>query len=145
MDIKKQVCSLVIAKRLKEFGIIQESHYWWDEQGDMLYGYGCDDDTAKEMGCFAAFTGTELGVALPDTFIFPNTDGKVKACRREYAHGNSEKQIGYMQQGVMGGDIYMICSLFAPNEVVGRSEMLVYLLQHKLITAAECNERLKAA
>jgi hypothetical protein len=74
MKLENQVCSLELAKRLKELGVKQESlFYWcqmekptrtaWDIRGEKFiddYKY-----TSRELKYISAFTVAELGEMLP--------------------------------------------------------------------------------
>lgn len=165
MNIKKQVCSLPLAKRLKELGVEQKSTWYWNtiylgEPQISLYNKHTEGDDFFKCGVnamdfpdisdfrepyYSAFSGTELGILLPDFFIFPNTDSNVKVCRVEEPMDNNIKNISYMQQGVDNKKIHLVCSVSNLSEVEARAIMLVYLLEHKLVTAAECSERLAQA
>ncbi len=165
MNIEKQVCSLPLAKKLKELGVEQKSTWYWntiylgepqlslynkDTEGDGFLKCGVNAMDFPDISDFrepyySAFSGTELGVLLPDYFIFPNTDSKVKVCRVEDAMYDNGKHICYMQQGVGNKSIHMVCYVINAYEAEARAIMLVYLLEHKLVTAAECNERLAKA
>jgi hypothetical protein len=165
MNIEKHVCSLPLAKRLKELGVEQKSTWYWntiymgepqlslynkDTEGDGFFKCGVNAMDFPDISDFrkpyySAFSGTELGILLPDYFIFPNTENKVKVSRVEEPMDNNIKNISYMQQGVGDKKIHMVCSVSNYSDVEARAIMLVYLLEHKLVTAAECNERLAKA
>jgi len=67
MQIELQVCSLDLAKRLKELGVRQESLFWWDTRTDGLVMRGdlqeTEDVIHSDFAC--AFTVAELGEMLP--------------------------------------------------------------------------------
>jgi hypothetical protein len=62
MNIKDQVCNSKLAIRLKELGVKQDSLYWWDINEESLYR--SVDRSAKDLGCYSAFTVAELGELL---------------------------------------------------------------------------------
>ena len=90
MKLENQVCSLDLAKRLKELGVNQESLWWWVEdiasnihlcyinKADMFHSI----KIAKEplpVNSYSAFTVAELGEMLPDweedmIYIFRDCD-----------------------------------------------------------------------
>jgi hypothetical protein len=77
MKIEDQVCELDLAKRLKELGVQQDSHFCWYAFENPLYGIICEDDvTVWEFGeykvadkggadwIYSAFTVGEMGEIL---------------------------------------------------------------------------------
>ena len=66
MKLEEQVCSLDIAKRLKELGVKQESYLWWDINGELThFGDGENSDYAVER----AYSVAELGEMLPEQYF----------------------------------------------------------------------------
>lgn len=77
MELEKQVCSLELAKRLKELNCRQESAFYWVPTYEMFFGrrpkelkpkaYIVVDGNASTFydHKFAAFTCSELGEMLP--------------------------------------------------------------------------------
>lgn len=70
MDLKKQICSLELAKKLKELGVPQVSLWRWIDYGDesriagqMEFGFA----TGSEV--YSAFTVAEFGEMLPNNFV----------------------------------------------------------------------------
>jgi hypothetical protein len=61
MTLEQQVCSLELAKRLKELGVTQESYLYWTEKEYPSDGYGvipwefywcgCDSEEGSHGGC----------------------------------------------------------------------------------------------
>ena len=84
MKLEDQVCSLELAKRLKELGVKQESIWIWAEYPKSIYPKGYkiilnreDSDifrTSKTW--YSSFTAAELGVMLPDGFRSGNCSGQ---------------------------------------------------------------------
>jgi len=60
MELKKQVCSLELSKRLRELGFIQKSLFNWNEEmGTIHFNEAMNK---KDVGCYcSAYTLTELG------------------------------------------------------------------------------------
>lgn len=80
MNLQDQVCSLELAKELKEIGVKQESLFWWTAYENPLAGILKEEDVpedrwnimysrqTKKSGfdwLYSAFTVTELGMMLP--------------------------------------------------------------------------------
>lgn len=63
MPIEKQVCSLELAKRLKELGVKQGSYFYWNAQ-HIWVAAGKDIEYDKD-NAISAFTAAELGEILP--------------------------------------------------------------------------------
>lgn len=79
MDLKQQVCSLELAKRLKELGVEQKSVYCWctndvDTGAVLKYGDYWDGYAGHKVLC-SAFTVAELGELLPDRCIVWQANG----------------------------------------------------------------------
>ena len=60
MKIEDQVCSLELAKQLKELGVKQDSLFYINANGNLFY----KDNPTKIEG-YSAFTATELCEGLP--------------------------------------------------------------------------------
>jgi hypothetical protein len=140
MKLEEQVCSLELAKTLKELGVKQESAFWWVE-GDLVYRGewgGPSDDASKRMeqkeldeymhALFSAFTVAELGELLPMT-VYGEFDALVveKAIRHWFVYystdrsGNPSKWRGRLIQT-------------ADTEVDACAKMLIYLIENILLT-----------
>lgn len=67
MKLKDQVCSLELAKRLKELGVKKESYFIWAKENliPRLSILSLDKHELFEPYIFSAFTGAELGEMLP--------------------------------------------------------------------------------
>lgn len=155
MVLSKQVCSLEQAKKLKELGIEQNSLYYFygaiingisstpivnlynweygtivknDIPNDAILGNSKNEN-------YSAFTVAELGVMLPRTITF----NKTQACRLmfetfncfgvAYIRNSSRQSIKRFENSI---------------EAIPRADMLIYLLENKLITASDCNQRLNS-
>ena len=83
MKLEDQVCSLDLAKRLKELGVKQESAFYWFPFGggvhkwqltkkildmDALRGWRSYEKNNKDFSFYAAFTVAELGEMLPSVY-----------------------------------------------------------------------------
>jgi len=129
MNIKDQVCSFELAKKLKELGVKQESYFYWYTDGlnrrieiktDYIrgvYGYGGSTDAV-----YSAFTVAELGEMLPDrTYKDDSTYwlwcGKMLAWEVSYRTSENEF-LAYVEE---------------ETEAPARAKMLVYLIMNMLI------------
>lgn len=69
MELKDQVCSLELAKKLKELGVKQESLFYWVNQvamkGAETIWFPDDPKELKPYKHYSAFTVAELGELLP--------------------------------------------------------------------------------
>lgn len=129
MNLEQQVCSLELAKKLKELGVKQESLFWhvWDGERDYFLYHNeqvqvyegkrnhilLHDGTIKSPGGqvldkFSAFTVAELGEMLS-----PHLRKSIWLLEIR----DSMNQATYME-----------------NEADARANMLIYLLENKLIT-----------
>lgn len=169
MKIENQVCSLAQAKKLQELGVnyIAQAQYMYVDYATksghefalsrpLLFGdtswlivvssvseeiqRQLDDETLNACGpVYPALTIAELEMAL----VIDNGKHFVQIFYNEHAgtwDGNlltieetedslvSMPVTDAMQEGETGADV--------------RAEMLIYLLEHNIITAAECNESL---
>lgn len=123
MNIEQQVCSLELAKRLKELGVKQESLFYWFRNIGLRF-YPAQKETIKHFNLkysTSAYTVAELGEMLPvkineyDLFI------------KKFCYDNKvEWSIGY------NGN-HILCSCNTDTEANARAKMLIYLLENKLI------------
>jgi hypothetical protein len=141
MNIEDQVCSFVLSNRLKELGVKQDSYFYWHYPiyGKETLEWEITDHTKistfrKDMH-FSAFTVAELGEMLP---AYGNIDGNI-------SNINFSKYI--IPVGKKIGEINYSCDYwidkghyrglgkgcYDTNEANARSEMLIYLLENKLM------------
>lgn len=104
MEIEKQVCSLELAKRLKELGVKQESYFTWcinSGKAELLHNHSVAlavrDKLHDFEGNYSAFTVAELGILLPEIiysykreyfYEVPVDDGDV--CYSIFGNGREE-------------------------------------------------------
>ncbi len=131
MKIENQVCTLEQAKRLKELGISQAGYFFINPKGETVEQWMID--VAPPVVC-SAYTVGELGIMLPE---FNNT------VRIFSDYHNAFSFCGYNEKGRI---IPLEClEKYASTEAQKRAEMLIYLLETKVITAEEVNQRLLQA
>lgn len=114
MNLKTQVCSLELAKRLKELGVKQESLWYWQRRALGTWHLGLCGYERRETD-ISAFTVAELGEMLPNrTCTSRCPKNNLYYCRLEI-----EKGRWFGRQDV--------------TEANARAKMLIYLLENKLI------------
>ena len=144
MELKQQVTSLELSKKLKELGVKQESLYKWnvpelsDEEKEKGHGYldselvpklyteeqwevYAEDYIPPNSKIYSAFTVAELGEMLPLQLRSPNPPIHLAEvyCRLKAPKGYKVS---------WGGQEF-----FADTEANVRAKMLIYLLENKLI------------
>jgi hypothetical protein len=114
MKLDEQVCSLELAKKLKELGVKQDSLFWWvNGHGRFeLYDHPTDDES------ISGFTVAELGAMLPKAFI-----------------SWTDKVVG--NECWLCDDRYVSMTTnytMASTEADARAKMLIYLFENKQLT-----------
>mgnify|MGYP003477675710 CR=1 FL=1 len=137
MELKNQVCSLELAKRLKELKAKQDSLFYWKFSNGMLEKvsnialdtelvYGQQPQKLKTLGTWetcSAFTVAELGEMLPK---------EIKA-DKEYFIKQSFTILGLSIIKYTDTDGYDFISWSSITEADARAKTLIYLLENKLI------------
>lgn len=155
MDIKNQVCTLAQAKRLKELGVCQESifsyfkapHHAGICNTDMstrhvwiLSGNPYDQE---DIELTAAFTVAELGVMLPDRFLYNGEQCFVDSTK----YCNWKPWIAGVHT-VWAHNKPVVAKKYIPaeTEAEARAALLIHLLESSiLLPVDEINQRLKSA
>lgn len=107
MEIEKQVCSLELAKKLKELGVKQESLFFWKPDG----GWHLSQKLGQHV--ISAFTVAELGEILPNYFV----SGRI--------NDNYQVEVPFEVPRKYRE---------AKTEADARAKCLIYLIENKLIT-----------
>lgn len=149
MELEQQVCSLELAKKLKELEVKQEGYWFWVDTGlnePILQCAGCMENAVDYYrdGDFVAtaFTVAELGEMLhgakSDLMISTvdlDVDGVdhlwsvAKIAKVEHIQARSAKH----QAGIY--ELHHLDHVEAEvTEANARAKMLIYLIEHKLIT-----------
>ena len=129
MKLEDQVVSLEFAKKIEKLGVKQESSFYWvyDSQNggilSLLYSDACGLCGMKYPSDehYSAFTVAELGEMLTgykfslETYFHKNSN--ITVYRNEYV--SRERIIGH--------------GIDEKNEANARAQMLIYLLENKLI------------
>ena len=126
MRLEDQVCSLELAKRLKELGVRQESYFFYEWYSDRAWTLGISD-WERDGGHteISAFGVAELGEMIPKelngyfiTYI-PSIDlGKSRGWVCFYRNTFCEMKME---------------NIFATKEADARAKMLIYLIENGLI------------
>lgn len=122
MKLENQVCSLDLAKRLRELGVKQESYFYWMEYGNPHLLPGKDSSIFYEKTWrkrVSAFTVAELGEMLPIEYI-----------SQRRPHGSIDSGEYAWGCGRYGTDFAEVVE----TEVDARAKMLIYLIENKVIT-----------
>lgn len=133
MKLEKQVVSLELAKRLKELGVEQESLFYWKGQYAIvrnplhkITGYKLENYTNGDAEDYSAFTCFELGELLPDKVLI-NHYYCILYINKNYTNTSNWCVYYSSFDGGKG------CSFQAKTEAGARAQMLIYLLENKLI------------
>lgn len=146
MDIQKQVCSLELAKKLKELGVKQESLFYWSKgigEGSILLGepdnFNLEPkpmvDTADLKVRYSAFTVAELGEMLPDEVRFEYRDENEYGKRWKLNTFKAREEIWRVEYEWKNNFQFDVRrAVEAETEADARAKMLIYLLENKLLT-----------
>ena len=120
MKIENQVCSLELAKKLKELKVKQKSLYWYvmAEDGERIES---EPHYARLEEDISAFTVAELGEMLPIT---------VKTTK--YNLGYKWQSHYELIKNDLSGEMEYIKHFAAETEANARAKMLIYLLEDEL-------------
>lgn len=148
MKIENQVCTLEQAKKLKELGVDCISLFQWrdfsrlrDNMVAPLVSYDrAVPSHASVMQVFNAFTVAELGVMLPYSVKNP-TDAESYYFVECEIYNENPKNIGcnsYLTN--FTGNIHSV--KHKNTEAEARAAMLIYLLEQRLVSSQQVNEKL---
>ena len=139
MRLELQVCSLELAKKLKELGVLQYSlFYWWGK----MEGSGSPSSPYKEVDGFLLLGNTEINQITRGSVGVYGIEDKSHCFDKKYsAFTSSELGEIFNDNNIRSGqynDDKWVCynedhTEHADTEVNARAKMLVYLLKNKLI------------
>ena len=144
MKLVQQIVSLPLAKRLKELGVKQESCFAWYEEryeGDVQIELAGQNHTgpfrfrdfagltsgAEHRTFYAAFTVAELGDLLPAGYPSGHT-ALEEPDKKWICHWYRNPRASTAE------DEEKPSSTYAHTEADARAKMLIWLIEHKLIT-----------
>ena len=134
MKLENQVCSLELAKKLKELGVSQESLWMWVKWefweksriilSDLEKSFNTACLSGKREDSYAAFTVAELGELLPYDFSTHKCIGHPPAweCSNDELEWHSNPKKGIYRE-----------AMHSKTEADTRAKMLIYLIENKLI------------
>jgi len=135
MKLENQVCSLELAKKLKELGVKQESLFYWCEYKDQFvipiktkpYVIFGNRKWKKEL-LISAFTVAELGEMLPHRI--PNHQ---KVNPYSFIDVDFYKNPSGFYQGWINNSRVTSCVIMSDTEANARAKMLIYLIENNLL------------
>lgn len=136
MKLESQVASLGLSKKLRDLGVVQESAFYWDAEGKLR----SIDRGLKWHSVGAAFTVAELGKMLPGTIEVGLVSGQARRCLVIGKTLGDQWRIDYRNEK-LGPPIVAT----ADTESDARAKMLIYLIENKMVTVDEVNERMRRA
>lgn len=126
MNIEDQVCSLVVAKMLKEIGVAQEScfFYEWysDEAHHVVDHYWLRDNKQEGAEYVSAFTCSELGKMLPYQIEADCGSGQP-------SYFYSSRQLDLWEVGYRRNDLRLFIGHLAAKEADARARLLIHLIK----------------
>jgi hypothetical protein len=133
MKLDDQVCSIELAKRLKELGVPQESIFYWEYYNEQCYAvkyfpYCIVPDDNNKFKLYSAFTVAELGEMLP---------GSIKVEERSFFITMDCDKCPYYDDMPLTQEIYSGMDNDGDTEADARAKMLIYLLENGLVKNAD--------
>lgn len=130
MKLEQQVCSLGLAKRLKELGVRQESVFYWNEyqvsKDPKKWKYHLQPDF-REKRSTSAFTVAELGeMVIKDSNVEWNL----------YCSPKTGKWIIY-SAGTPGYHAPDLPQFVSDTEADARAKMLIHLIEKGILNPKE--------
>ena len=143
MKLENQVCSLELAKQLKELGVKQKGlfswFHWWEGSSDELAGKDlvmmAEHNHDSVMFVCSAFTVAELGEILPEEVKTEELDFHFRTKKRKDNHW-IVKYVGRKGSGTSFryNSLKKNCEgEKGKTEADARAKMLIYLLENNLI------------
>jgi len=147
MKLEKQVCSLRLAKRLKQLGCRQESlFYWkscnWENEGEpkttftggwKILGKGFPPFFSEDSD-ISAFTCTELGEMLPELLIDKYEQGQWLNIRHHRGWYKDKKWAKRDEWEIYYSNIFSTNYQGEKQSLVeAMAKMLIYLIENNLI------------
>lgn len=129
MELENQVCSLELAKQLKELGVKQESYAWWSEILSTENGWYWRVLTGGGQGkdyC-SAFTVAELGEILPSETLLTG---------RRNGHWRIMSWGAFSEVEDRRFDDIKPSAFESNTEADARAKMLIYFIKNKFVDAA---------
>jgi len=135
MKLEDQVCSLELAKRLKELGVKQNSQwYWWEkDNGSKEFVHKkevlVELRYPKEYSLYSAFTVAELGELLPNKITLKFDDMQYE-CQLFYLNTENGSYCSYRADMDYEPDME-IEACPGNTEANARAKMLIWLFENE--------------
>lgn len=139
IKLEIQVCSLELAKKLKELGVSQDSFWYWVEhyvsrkQGRVWELFQFDEDD-KVNPHISAFTVAELGILLPAWVRKRGICYHYRGTQPDSTVKN-DWYGGYTSSRLEKTEHELIYLHGVDTEANVRAKMLIYLLENELVKA----------
>ena len=148
MELMNQVCSLELAKELKNLGVKQDSLWYWVNYSggaELILENNINEIMLKSKDTYSAFTVAEFGKKLPNMIRKDNlkwyqlnislgSEINIKYIKTEQGHnliqGGQGFNIMYMHIDNYGSG-YKLYEVVDLNESNTRAKMLIYLIKNK--------------
>lgn len=134
MKLEDQVCSIELAKRLKELDVKQDALYSWIQRGDTPKDWSASflQESERAMtkdyvssGWCSAFTVAELGEMLPH-HTPSMKDGQGYSCSTLCSEDGDATHWDSIEN-------FDPETIFGGTEADARAKMLIYLIENKLV------------
>lgn len=137
MKLEEQVCSLELAKKLKELGVEQDSLFYWNgsesrggiklrlEKDISAIGWMCEN--------YSAFTVAELGEMLPHAVLVKSGMYFLSQSQLLNGHNYNDKRLFFeiTYSNYEAGAITL--PIQEETEADARAKMLIYLIENDLL------------
>ena len=129
MRLEKQVCSLELAKRLKDMGVKQDSYFFWRTFPDGSAGLRTGEQQSFD---FAAFTVAELGELIGPYFQI-NSGRSGRPAIMVWAEALPNILVRSNPDLHPPEEVKRAPLMSADTEADARAEILVYLIKNALL------------
>lgn len=147
MELKQQVCTIEQAIKLAKLGISQTGAFEHIKRNNKDWSIRLRPyiDTADFKLLYSAFTVAELGLILPAELPAEGEHIKMLLlqCQKPWQE-NDKWLVGYLEINTDLDSEAWIYTINGMTEAQARAEMVIYLLENKLITVEACNMALAA-
>jgi hypothetical protein len=140
MKLESQVVSLSLAQRLKELGVeFPDSHFVW-QLGLGTPFLRCSVERGQSYTYVDAPTVAELGEMLPYFVVQESSSQNTFGQLQMWKDASGGFGVLYDGLSLTKEDGHEV---FDKSEADARAKMLIYLLEQKLVTARDINERIE--
>lgn len=139
MKLEEMVCSLEVARQLKELNVKQESLFWWRKYAPKTgetyisaWQISLYKGSTNNYESISAFTASELGEMLPRKIEIPQILSNSVELILKMAKGITDS---YLLEYSPNGDYIMTGKPISvdSNEANARAKMLIHLIEEGII------------